>query len=370
MSEPTCVICTKPLPDNAYACTDETRKAAGRLRAITEMLGAARDVAQRQSAQDGGGSGRPGSSLPLELSATSRLDAVQNELVGIVRDIAETRGLAVPLVAPKPGPACREECGHPSCGEVRAREPLDVIMAACEWLPDHLEWVRHRQQADDTLRAIGACERIVRGIVREPGSKVFLGPCLAPAGEPEADCPVNCECHNGPYYACSEPGGCGSAGCGRPPGECQGDVYGFRDGEIGTCRTCGARVAQAERLAWLDEQVRERAFRAYEIADAYRISVDTIRSWASRGKLRSYWRTDAGLTVEWVDPVLDPKLEGEELKKRLGEISDEVQARGGRLHYVGDVLDLAAKDAARRETERATRERRAAARAAESEEAA
>lgn len=28
-------------------------------------------------------------------------------------------------------------------------------------------------------------------------------------------CPVQCECHTGPYAACSVPGGCGSEGCGR-----------------------------------------------------------------------------------------------------------------------------------------------------------
>jgi hypothetical protein len=28
-------------------------------------------------------------------------------------------------------------------------------------------------------------------------------------------CPVECDCHNGPHYPCSVPGGCGSEGCGR-----------------------------------------------------------------------------------------------------------------------------------------------------------
>jgi hypothetical protein len=131
----------------------------------------------------------------------------------------------------------------------------------------------------------------------------------------------------------------------------------------------------------LDAEVRSHAFRAAEIANAYGINVKTIRSWATErqarydhsgtcvqtarpAKLRSYWRTETGLTVEWVDPVLDNTLTGEALEERLGEIADEIQGRGGRLHYVGDVLDLAAGDAARREEARAERARRKEASAA------
>ena len=34
-------------------------------------------------------------------------------------------------------------------------------------------------------------------------------------------CPVDCDCHNGPHYPCSVPGGCGSEGCGRAE-DCSG----------------------------------------------------------------------------------------------------------------------------------------------------
>lgn len=35
-------------------------------------------------------------------------------------------------------------------------------------------------------------------------------------------CPVDCDCHQGPNYPCSVPGGCGSEGCGRSSDECRG----------------------------------------------------------------------------------------------------------------------------------------------------
>jgi hypothetical protein len=237
----------------------------------------------------------------------------------------------------------------------------DPIVTAAQFLAGQVEWIRHRREADEFVTDVEACLRIVRSIAWDPAPKRYLGPCGAERQHVGAcaalmcyDDPDDCACwcHRGEAVAC------------------EGDVYAREGAQRGRCTTCGAEVAADERRAWLDEQVRAWAFRASEIAAEYRINVKTIRGWATRGQLKSYWRTEAGLVTPWVDPVLDPKLEGEAMEKRLGEISDEIQARGGRLHYVGDVLDLAAGDAARREGDRATRARRAAARAAESETAA
>lgn len=348
MTEPTCICCERPTADG-YACTSCTRRAGDQLTTIVDMTPAARDVAQRQTRRGPGGGGSE-QALPLNLGATQRLDEVQNKLTTWARHIAETRHGATWVWTDEP------------------------IIEAAQWLRGpggHLEWLRHRQEVDEALADIAACARIVRGIARGPGERKYLGPCVAPTGSPPDRCPVDCGCHRGPHYPCTEPGGCGSAGCGRPTGVCGGNVYvRVLDTETGDCagtgycHRCGGPVATDERRAWLDGEVRQRAYRAIEIAQAYDVNVNTIRSWVARGHLRSYWRTSAGLTVEWVDPPLDETLKGADLEARLGEISDEIQARGGRLHYVGDVLDLAAADAARRGTEQAKRARRAAAREA------
>lgn len=104
---------------------------------------------------------------------------------------------------------------------------------------------------------------------------------------------------------------------------CDGDVY-VRDGaDMGRCKTCGHQVDRANREQWLDEVRRDWLYTAAEIADAYPIKANTIRQWLSRGLLAAH-----------------------------GEL-------GGRpLLLLGDVLDLAAGDAARREEARATRARR------------
>jgi hypothetical protein len=96
-SAPTCVRCGRPMADSAYACTAETTRAAEQLGQIGDMLPAARDVAHGLSRRAGGSAtGKPGSRLPLDLGATSRLDKVQNQLTTWARHVSETRGVPLP----------------------------------------------------------------------------------------------------------------------------------------------------------------------------------------------------------------------------------------------------------------------------------
>jgi hypothetical protein len=97
-SAPTCVRCGRPMADSAYACPAETTRAAEQLGQIGDMLPAARDVAHGLSRRAGGGNtaGKPGSRLPFDLGATSRLDKVQNQLTTWARHVSETRGVPLP----------------------------------------------------------------------------------------------------------------------------------------------------------------------------------------------------------------------------------------------------------------------------------
>jgi hypothetical protein len=305
MSAPTCVRCGRPMADTAYVCPAETARAAEQLRQIADMTAAARDVAHGFSRHGGGAaSGKPGSRLPLDLTATSKLDAVQNELTTWMRHIAAERGVEIPART--------------------INAPAEIIVEAAEWLQGHLEWLRHRQEVSEALSGIAAAARVVAGIARGPGSQKYLGPCGA--------------------TLCSL---CGLVEHGHvcegdiPVWDCEGDIYArvYADGTVakaGACRTCRATVATDERTAWLDAEVRGHAFRAAEIGNAYGIRANTIRVWADRGLLVAHGHD-----------------------------------RDGRpLFNVGDVLDLAAGDAARRAEEQAKRARRAAAKAEEASDAA
>jgi hypothetical protein len=105
---------------------------------------------------------------------------------------------------------------------------------------------------------------------------------------------------------------------------CEGDVY-ARDGSAtGRCRTCGTQYQRAERQDWIDTLRRDWLYHASEITEAYpEIKANTVSKWYSRGLLASH-----------------------------GEHN------GGPLFKVGEVLDLAAGDKARREEIRAERDRR------------
>jgi hypothetical protein len=161
---------------------------------------------------------------------------------------------------------------------------------------------------------IGECASRMRGLVDGPSAQKYLGPCGAWVRLP------------------------GDVTLDGVPIEtpCEGDVYGYRGAPTGTCRTCGTQVDQAERSAWLDAEVRQHSYRASEIEDAYGVPAGQIRVWAARGQLAVH--------------------------------DHDLQERA--RYMLGDVLDLAAAQAVRREEKRAERARRAAARAAGSEDAA
>lgn len=294
----TCVRCGAEQTDGAYACRRcGIDRPAAQLGDIRDMATAARDVAQRLATRDTPAStGKPGSQLPLDLSATSRLDAVQNALTTLARDIVETRGAQT-------APTAAMRLTYP--------EPLIRI---AQWLTGQLEWLRHATNGDHepwathALGEIEAAARIVAGIARGPGAQRYLGPCGAMVGL--LPNPVEL-----PDVLVTV--------------ECEGDIYArvYADGTTSTtgiCRTCQATVATAERQTWLDDQVREHNFRAAHIADAFGINVKTIRTWHLRGLLIAH---------------------GEDRDSRP-------------LFNVGDVLDLARALAVRRAERQAERARR------------
>jgi hypothetical protein len=205
----------------------------------------------------------------------------------------------------------------------------DPLIAAAQFLVTQLDWLRHATDEHGQPYAAGVfaeirdCASRMRAVVEGPADRRYLGPCgawVVMPGDVALDgVPIETEC--------------------------EGDVYARDGAPAGHCRTCGATVDTGERRAWLDAEVRSRAFRAAEIAGAYGINVKTIRSWATERQGRY---DHSGTQVEAARPA---------------KLHVHGWDRDGRpLFLVGDVLDLAAVDAARREQARADRARRAAAR--------
>lgn len=191
MSTTECVRCGRPTPDG-YACVAETDRARQQLAEIADLVPAARDVAHRQARRgSGGASGKPGSSLPIDLGATSRLDAVQNTLTTWARRIAEERGIGPEGNGGASGGAGTGS-GNPQTGR-------DDLRASAQWLGGHCEWMRHRPEVDEFLRDVEACGRVIRSIADRPEDRrVVVGMCdcgrtlYAPAGRQAVTCP-DCE---------------------------------------------------------------------------------------------------------------------------------------------------------------------------------
>lgn len=278
MTATTCVRCERPTPDG-HACNHcGITKPTHQLHQITDMTPAARDIAQGTARRTTTSTtGKPGPQTPIDLGATSRLDAVQIALTAHVDHIGTTRGITRPWF----------------------NHHADPIAAAAEWLiTNGLEWMRHRGRDDANrfLTDIDICTRIITGIARGPVAQKYLGPCgaerlscegLDASDWPEADCGNHVP--HGPH---DRPG-------------CEGDVYAREGASVGRCRTCGAEVSTDARRAWLDAEVRSHAYRATEIAGAYPINANTIRSWAHRGILHEHARDQDGKPLYLLGDVLD-----------------------------------------------------------------
>jgi hypothetical protein len=197
----------------------------------------------------------------------------------------------------------------------------DPLIAAARFLTTQLDWLRHATDeqggpyAASVFAEIRDCASRMRATVEGPADRRYLGPCGA---LPQADVAEFADEFRPVRFA---------------PEPCEGDVYARDGAPAGHCRTCGATVDQAERSAWLDAEVRQRAYRASEIEDAYGIKANVIRQWATpeRGLLRIH--------------------------------DHDVQGRA--RYLLSEVLDLAARQAAKRLERQADRERRAARQAAE-----
>ncbi|GIE35916.1 hypothetical protein Ait01nite_089610 [Actinoplanes italicus] len=351
-----CRGCLRRVPEDGWCCDSCVGHMHQLLGVITGLAPDARAVAAGMvrpgATRTGGSSNKPGSQSPGNDDATDALDEITKALAKIARDISTVRGLRGPQ------------------GHAEGRALPDPLARLCTWLSDQLTWVRHavddqgEPYAPTVHAAIRESASRIRAIVNGPGARRYLGPCGAVGTHPNPCCDMhNQHCEPPSELCCDQctetahttfpiPHADGSRCVDTP---CDGDVYGRPGATHATCRSCGHQVRQDERQVWIGDITRDRAYRAADIAHAHGIHVKTIRSWADRGKLTAWWK-DGEQFHEWTEPDLDPQLTGDQLTARRAEIAAELKARGPRWFVLGDVLNLATADAARREQLRAERE--------------
>ena len=259
-----CVICTAPLPDQAYACSRCAGRIGRDLAEVADLAGPARAVAAGQTRRGTAAvSGATQGRLPLNLAAAARVDAATNAVTTWARHVASERGVEVPSVHAGGRTGWSE-------GDRVAQGVSGDLSAAARWLVGHLEWLRHRVEVDEVARDVAAAVRVLRGVVDGPSPRRWLGQCGAIG-------------HDGP---------------------CRLDLGARPGATTARCR-CGASVVVADRLAELAELVRGYSYTAAEISEAYpEIRANTIRVWASRGRLLPTGEID-GRPVYDLGEVLD-----------------------------------------------------------------
>ncbi|MCX5066920.1 hypothetical protein OOJ91_13795 [Micromonospora lupini] len=224
-----CAHCGRPQPDTAHACQACTDRAYRDLHDLADATPAARDVATGQARHTtGAGGGSHEGRIPLDLGATAKLDAVQNEITTWARVVADNRHHDQPI-----GP--------------------DLLIAAARWLAGHLDFIRRQPYAVEAYRGFRAAAAIVRGVATGPTERRWLGQCGADLDDDR---------------------------------RCTADLHARVGARVAVCRACGTRHAVAERRAFLDGQTADQAYTARQISLAYpQIPEGTIRSWAKRGEI-------------------------------------------------------------------------------------
>jgi hypothetical protein len=156
MPDPTCPICSRPIPDMAYLCSTEATKLRTELERVALVAGEAMTtIAKQARIGNGGRRTDPEVPLPYNPGAAYDHDAAINTLQTVVRDIHETSGRPLPMVEPGQ---------HPTA-------------AMALWLIDQLEWLRHREDAEQTFDELSDACRVLVRVVDRPAERIIVGQC-------------------------------------------------------------------------------------------------------------------------------------------------------------------------------------------------
>jgi hypothetical protein len=268
---------------------------------IGDMADAALDVAQRQAVRGtgGGGGGKPGSSLPIDLGAMARYDAVRNALTTWVRLIAEERGNGTQINGDARTPVI--------AGTGRAGSGTDDLSGICGWLAEHAEWCRHKPWVDEWVADIERAASIIRGLASGPRERIYLGPCGAPF------LPITPEVaeEHGIQPAVAR---LGLAPCPEP-------LYGRLGATKAKCKTCEAEHNVDQRIRERHDLAHSYTYTAAEIEHAYGgiILASTIRQWRRRGLLQVHGEAD-GKRLYAIGEVLQVAATAKERQRRTAEM--------------------------------------------------
>lgn len=152
MTEVRCVRCTKPVADNGYLCSGCAAKFREVL-AFIEMTAMELDTTiTRQSKQATPSSGSRSTQKPLPVNWDASIDAgsVANTISTWCRHISEERGQTITAT---------------------------TIAGHAEWLHQHVEWIRHRPEADEIVGEITYAAAVLQKAIDRAPDVLYAGWC-------------------------------------------------------------------------------------------------------------------------------------------------------------------------------------------------
>jgi len=301
LTQPTCKMCDRPVPDQGYVCEREATRTAEALLRIVDLAPEVESAIAklvRFGGQVIGGSGE--SPVPWNDTTVVRAASIGNEVATWARHVSESRGRpvvqerwpgtfgplcyhsgALPLLDPAVPP-----CIDWSWDQIRLRRPLKGVALAAHWLAqrEQLRWLRHRPEAAEAFGSLQAASSALEGLVGRPPELRYRGPCWADLGEVD---------EAGEQLRCQE-------------------ILYARPGSVTmTCRACGEEYDVEYRRDWLLAEARSTLAHAELIARALMalgiegVTASRIRGYAHRGRLLDYGTDRAGRPQYKVGEVLD-----------------------------------------------------------------
>jgi len=249
--------CGKQTRDDAYLCDDDRRELRALLAELPWIDEQLEVSLTRQKAASTEGSGSRGTETPLPWH--DKASMARRTLQGILAAWVGSGGTITAL---------------------SARVDVDVLA--------------FHESAHDVLNALDKAAKDARTVIfYKPPVLVYLGTCET------REC--GCACHDG--YACSDPETCQSPDAASRVEQCPGDVYAKEGEDVGSCRVCGRKFAEAVKRAALEDELDDKLYTAAEIAhlstflglERPRASVrNLINQWHKRKRISAAAWTEAG----------------------------------------------------------------------------
>ncbi|MBQ1064491.1 hypothetical protein [Micromonospora sp. C41] len=291
-TDTTCDLCGNPVRDTAYVCPRCVDTTAARyLRDVVQVAGEVETTVARLARYsdrhgrlmpDDDPDGRPDGGLrvtplPFDAGARQRGDRAMNDIVTWARHVAETRGVYPAMPEPAFGPLCGSQgvCRHESCSVIYGRLVPHPVARAAAFLLGHLEWLRHRPEAEEAISQLGAAGATLTRIVDAPPPLWYAGPCYTPIDGGDV---------------------------------CMEELYARTDDGAVKCPACKNRHDVRERRVWLLGEADEVLAHASLIAAALTVldrpvTASMVRNYAARGRIVSHGVDERGRPLYRVGEV-------------------------------------------------------------------